>query len=126
VDDETIVAGLKIHDKKALEHFWRNYHDRIYSICVVILGKGPDALDMTVDILVDFMEKSVSSLSSPNAMFSFLRQMAVRRSIRYRDRRNKIACLETGVYFCTGATPGSVLVIGQNLDFIEDNSLLSC
>lgn len=92
--DEQIVTGLKRRDKGAFELFWNNYYHRVYPICAFILGHGPDAVDMTVDILVDFVEKHADNLSTPRALFSFLRQMAVRRSIRMRDKRDKVTCLE--------------------------------
>ena len=92
--DENIMAGLRRRDKGAFEEFWNRYYHRIYPICAVILGSGPDAVDMTVDILVDFVEKHADKLTTPRALYAFLRQMAVRRSIRLRDKRDKVTAIE--------------------------------
>ena len=105
MDDIAIVAGLKDRDKTAIEWFWRDYYDRIYPICAFILGHGPDAVDMTVDVLVDFIEKYAGNLSNPKALFIFLRQMAVRRSLRLRDRQHRTTPFESDVDVGNEATP---------------------
>ena len=100
-----MVAGLRARDRESIGIFFRTYYDKVYPICAAILGKGVDARDMTVDILVDFVENRVERLSSSNAMYAFLRQTAVRRSVRYRERLKKTSDLETESYPSEESTP---------------------
>ncbi len=94
MEDVILVAGLRARDSKAIEAFWQDYFEELYPICAYILGDGPDALDTTVDLMVDFVDTRVQRLSKPEALYSYLRLMAVRRSIRFRDRRYKTVALD--------------------------------
>ena len=50
MDDETLVAGLKAREGQAQEIFWRRYWEVTYPIAAHILGHGPDAVDVAVEI----------------------------------------------------------------------------
>ena len=83
------VARLRTGDADEQGVFFRNHWSEIYAICARILGDGPDACDVTVDILCDFLFDYVKSLKKAQAMRSYLRLMAVRRSLRLRNKRGK-------------------------------------
>jgi RNA polymerase sigma factor (sigma-70 family) len=119
LNDEAIVIGLRKHDKEAITFFWRIYYDKVYPICAFILGQGPDAGDMTVDILVDFIEKRVDNLASPKALYSFLRHTAVRRSIRFRDRRNKLSHVESDEHVSGEASPEEKAELNMLMPFLQ-------
>jgi RNA polymerase sigma factor (sigma-70 family) len=83
-----LVQGLKARDPNAQAVFWKRYWDVAYPISAHILGVCPDAVDAAVDLLVDFMERRVHRLSAHQALFAYVRLAAVRRAIRYRNKRN--------------------------------------
>jgi RNA polymerase sigma factor (sigma-70 family) len=89
LDDTALVEGLRARDATAQAVFWRRYFEIVYPISAHILGTGPDAVDAAVDLLVDFTDDRVHRLSSPKALYAYLRLAAVRRAIRYRDWRVK-------------------------------------
>ena len=89
VDDMSLVAGLKNREAAAQEVFWQRYWDKLYPISAHILGSGPDAVDVLVDLLVEFMDERAETLTTPEALYAYLRMTTVRRAIRYRDRRGK-------------------------------------
>ena len=84
-----LVEGLKSGEVKAQEDFWKLYWPEVYTICAHILGNGPAATDIAVDLLSDFMTKYVHRLSHPKALRSYLRMMAMRRSLRFREDLEK-------------------------------------
>jgi RNA polymerase sigma factor (sigma-70 family) len=86
-----LVQGLKARNPTAQETFWKRYWDVAYPISAHILGVCPDAVDVAVDLLVDFMERRVHRLSAHQALFAYVRLAAVRRAIRYRNKRNSSA-----------------------------------
>ncbi len=87
--DAGLVEGLKSGDTRVQEEFWKRYWSEVYAICAHILGSGPDATDVAVDLLLDFMTDYVQRLSHPRALRSYLRLMSVRRSLRFRGVRDK-------------------------------------
>ena len=89
-----LVAGLQSGEDWAPAEFWDRFWPDIYAICARILGNGPDATDTAVDVLTDFMVDYVHRLSSPEALWSYLRLMAARRSVRLREHREKMVCLK--------------------------------
>ena len=115
-----MVLGLRARDKESIGAFWGTYYDKVFSICAAILGQGPDARDMTVDILVDFVENRVDTLSSSRAVYAFLRQTAVRRSIRCRDRRNRFCEMDlSDGHAAEGATPEERAELNQLMPLLE-------
>jgi RNA polymerase sigma factor (sigma-70 family) len=78
---------LKNGDEKAQAMFWEDNWKDMYGICSHILGPGPDANDIAVDVLVDFMYRYAQTLSNPKAMHAYLRLMATRRSLRFKEKR---------------------------------------
>ncbi|MCP4675518.1 MAG: sigma-70 family RNA polymerase sigma factor [Deltaproteobacteria bacterium] len=84
-----LVEGLKSGEVRAQEDFWKLYWPETYAICAHILGNGPNATDVAVDLLSDFITKHVHQLSHPKAHRSYLRVMAMRRSLRFRENLGK-------------------------------------
>ncbi len=90
-----LVAGLKGGEARAQQASWDRYWPEVYAICAQILGGGADATDTAVDLLTDFMVDYVNRLSHPRALRSYLRLMAVRRSLRRREKRSVMEYVDT-------------------------------
>ncbi len=113
LNSDDIVWGLVNRDKNAIGEFWYTYYDKIYPICAYILGERPDAHDMTVEILLDFIENRAKTIASSKAVYSFLRQTAVRRSIRYKNRQEKSTQIETENHEDKGIDPESAAELNR-------------
>ncbi len=85
-----LVAGLQRRDESAQRRFWEQRWAGVYAICARILGGGADATELATDVLTDFLFEHVHRLSNPRAARSYLRLMAVRRSLRRRERRREL------------------------------------
>lgn len=81
------VAGLQSGEAAWQGRFFSAHWGSVYPICARILRSAPDANDVATDVLVDFMFKYVDTLSRPEALAGYLRLMAVRRSLRFRQRQ---------------------------------------
>jgi RNA polymerase sigma factor (sigma-70 family) len=82
-----LIAGLKPGNASDQHRFWDLHWREVYTICAHILGFGPEAMDMAVEVLCDFIFKYVHQLGNPHSARSYLRLMATRRSLRHRDGR---------------------------------------
>lgn len=83
---ERLVELLKQGDGSAQESFFRSYWDRVYFICVRILHDNANACDVALDVLTDFIYTYVHKITTTAAVGSYIRLMAVRRSLRYKER----------------------------------------
>ena len=119
MEDAILAAGLKARDDAAMEFFWREYFKKLYPICAHILGDGPDALDTTVDLMVDFIETNVYRLSKPSALYSYLRLTAVRRSVRIRDRRGKTEALNANEHVSQTSSAEEHVWTGELMPLLE-------
>ena len=59
----------------------------MYAISSRILGSGPDAGEVAVDTMSDFLLRYVHNISTERTLFSYLRIMTTRRALKYRDKR---------------------------------------
>ena len=87
--NSALVHGLQRKAPEALRELWARYEDKLYASCARILGGGPDARDVTWDVLVEFSHKYVDTLANPEALGSFLHLMAVRRALRFRKKQGR-------------------------------------
>lgn len=83
------ISLLKQEDNEARQQFWKQQFQSVLSICSRILGAGPSAVDVTVDLLNDFLFHYVHRLSNEEGAWAYLKLMAVRRSVRERKRLAK-------------------------------------
>lgn len=83
------IPALKQGSTDAQNAFWRAHHGDVHAICCGVLGRGADAEEVADGVLSDFLFKYVHRLETPAAARSYLRLMAVRRSIRRRERRDR-------------------------------------
>jgi RNA polymerase sigma factor (sigma-70 family) len=120
VEDATLASGLMARDDAVIEIFWRVYFEKLYPICAYILGDGPDALDATVDLMVDFIESHVDRLAKPESLYSYLRLMAVRRSLRLRDRRQKTIEFKEGDHAGVNSSMEEVVWAGQLMPLLDE------
>ena len=89
-----VLQNLKEGEVHVQNGFWRNYWEEIHDICTHVLGDCPDATEVAVDTLSDFLFKYVHNLSSPNAVRAYLRLMATRRSLKYKDKKERFVTME--------------------------------
>jgi RNA polymerase sigma factor (sigma-70 family) len=115
-----MVAGLKVRDRESIGLFFKIYYNRVYAICASILSQEADARDMAMDILVDFVENRADHLASSKALYAFLRQAAVRRSLRYRERLNKMADMETELSLPNETTPEELANLNMLMPFLKE------
>lgn len=93
MDDVELAEGLKAGSTEAQLELWRKYWDAVYPICARILKNPADGTDVAVDLLTDFMNHHVKQLNKPEALSAYLRLMAIRRAMSYRERYAKMAPL---------------------------------
>jgi RNA polymerase sigma factor (sigma-70 family) len=105
MDDQEIVEGLRCRDTAAQKLFWDRYWATVYPICVRIVGKGPDATDLSVDLLTDFMDRRAHDIAKPGAMGAYLKLTAVRRSLDFQKKRRHIKCLDYEIEDSPSTTP---------------------
>ena len=77
---------LQAGDDAARQEFWNNGFNAVLGVCSRVMGKGPAAVDITTDLLNDFVFHYVNQLSHPGGAWAYLKLMAVRRSVRERQR----------------------------------------
>lgn len=92
--DDELIYELRRNNSVAQKRFWDTYYPKIYGICNHILHNGPDAMDLTVDLLTDFMAERVHDIDEPKAMGGYLRLMAVRRALDQKVKRQQAAPLD--------------------------------
>ena len=104
-DTSELVNGLKAGKPAAQQRLWQTYWDKVYPICFRILQNRPDAVDAAADLLTDFTARHVQDLAEPEAIWRYLRLMAVRRSMELRKKRNRFVFLDYEVADFTGKSP---------------------
>ncbi|MBN2342443.1 MAG: sigma-70 family RNA polymerase sigma factor [Deltaproteobacteria bacterium] len=87
--DFELIAQLQKNDADARHRFWSAYFRPVLAICTRVLGPGAIAVDVTTDLLNDFMFRYVHNVQSPSAAWSYLKLMAIRRSVREKKRGMK-------------------------------------
>ena len=102
-----LADGLRSGEPKAQKQFRHKYWKRVYTICIRILGQGPDATDAAVDLMTDFTDRHVHHLSDPRAVWAYLRLMAVRQSLEIKKRRDRARALDPDVEDFSERTPES-------------------
>jgi len=80
------VFRLQQGDVATRRDFWNSGFEPVLAICSRVLGQGPTAVDVTTDLLNDFMFHYVENLSNPHGAWSYIKLMAIRRSVRERQR----------------------------------------
>ncbi len=81
------LRRLVAQEPDAQKAFWQAYRPLVLPICVHVLGDRSQAQDITDEVMIDFIFDAVHRLRSEQAALAYLRLMAARRAIRYRDRR---------------------------------------
>ncbi|MBN2525312.1 MAG: sigma-70 family RNA polymerase sigma factor [Deltaproteobacteria bacterium] len=81
-----MVAQLRQGNSDTRQRFWEESFDAVLAICSRILGSGPQSIDVTTDLLNDFLFHYVQNLKNPHGAWSYLKLMAIRRAVRERQR----------------------------------------
>ena len=89
-----LVNLLQNHDNAGRNRFWNAAFEPVLAICSRVVGPGPLSVDITTDLLNDFMFRYVDNLSNPKGAWAYLKMMAIRRSVRERERIYKNEQLE--------------------------------
>lgn len=84
--DDAELARLKARDREAQARFYARFKDRVESLCGRVLGSGPDAAEVAIDVIQDFLFQYVDGVESPRAVTTYLKLMATRRSLRWMRR----------------------------------------
>ena len=93
--EETLLAELKSGSASAQHKFFENYWDEVQKICAKVLNNNADSVDIAMDVLTDFIYKYAHNLSNAKAMRSYIRLMAVRRSLNHKQKQAKLHELNT-------------------------------
>lgn len=88
--EKGLVAESKNGNGGAERQFWKTHWTEVYAITCHILGSNSDATDVAVDTLTDFMTHYVHNLTNHNSQKAYIRLMATRRALRFRNRRNRL------------------------------------
>ena len=89
-----LVKSLQTQDETARKNFWNVAFEPVLAVCARVVGPGPLSVDITTDLLNDFMFRYVENIGNPHGAWSYLKLMAVRRSVRERQRMQKNEQLE--------------------------------
>ena len=119
MDDAALVQGLIGRDKDAQYLFWHRFWPRVYPICVRILRDKPDAVDLTVDVLTDFMGQRVLDIDKPGAMGAYLRLMAVRRALDAKIKQTKSISLDFDIADGSAQTPEEQADVERLMPYLD-------
>ena len=84
---EILLEQLKAGQAEAQEVFWKRSWDDVYAVALSILKSSPDATEVAVDVLSDFMFDYVHKVHRGSAMQSYLRVVTARRALRYLKKK---------------------------------------
>jgi RNA polymerase sigma factor (sigma-70 family) len=91
IDEENLVTELRCGNAAAQREFWKARRPEVYAVCAHVLGTGADAEDVADEVLIDFVFLHVRRLKNPRVVGSYLRVMAVRRAIKFRQTRSRFS-----------------------------------
>lgn len=93
--ESSLLASLKAGDPITQSEFWKHAYDDVLAICLKILESRPDATEVAVDVMSDFVFKYVHGISDEKVLFSYLRIMTIRRALKFRERQRSYTELES-------------------------------
>jgi RNA polymerase sigma factor (sigma-70 family) len=120
MDDQSLLTGLQQQNSACQLQFWNHYWTKVYAICVRILGKGPDATDLAVDLLTEFMDTRVQFVEKASSMGAYLRLMTVRRALDHKKKRARMSELTFDINDNTTASPedrAAVTILMPRLEY---------
>jgi RNA polymerase sigma factor (sigma-70 family) len=120
MDDELLLQGLQERDSACQMQFWNQYWTKVYAICARILGRGPDATDLAVDLLTEFMDTRVHDLEKASSMSAYLRLMAVRRALDLKKNRARASALTFDIGDKTSTSPEDQAVVTTLMPRLEN------
>ena len=82
-DTKNLLTRLQTGCPKTQRLFWDDAYNDVYLVALRVLKNTPDASAVAVEVLSDFLMDDVQKVSSPRALFSYLRITAARRAIRF-------------------------------------------
>ncbi len=91
VEADLMVTALRAGDHDAQHRFWERHFAEVDAICGRVLGRGADASDEAVNVMVDFLFKYVHHVVDGRAAPYYLRLMATRRARKLRDKRRRFS-----------------------------------
>jgi RNA polymerase sigma factor (sigma-70 family) len=103
--DSELVDGLRREETNAQKIFWDIYRPKVFGICQRILGNASDAMDLTVDLLTEFMDRRVHDIKKPGATGGYLRLMAVRQALEIKKKRQNTSSLNVDVMDIDSESP---------------------
>jgi RNA polymerase sigma factor (sigma-70 family) len=86
--DRELFERLQAKDPQAQRAFWKEKRPDLRALCASVLGRGPDADEVADAVLVDFLFDYVHRMQHPEAVATYVRLMAMRRSLRLKAKRD--------------------------------------
>jgi RNA polymerase sigma factor (sigma-70 family) len=83
----TLLEHLKGGQEEARQLFWKRSWDDVYAVALNILENSPDATELAVDVLSDFLFDYVHKITCANSVQSYLRVVTMRRSLRFLKKK---------------------------------------
>ncbi len=119
MDNDSLLEGLCNRDSTCQKQFWNTYWPRVYAICARILGGGADATDLTVDLLTEFIDCRVQHVEQAAAMGGYLRLMAVRRALDFRQKRARFSELKFEMRDTSSLSPEETAMVRNLMPRLE-------
>jgi RNA polymerase sigma-70 factor (ECF subfamily) len=82
VFDWHLVQASAAGDERAFEQLYHQYHRRVYSLCLRILGNPADAEDVTQDVFLQLFRK-LGTFRGDSAFTTWLHRMTVNAALMY-------------------------------------------
>ena len=90
---DTLLIRLKEGDSEAQKLFWQRSWNDVYTVTLRILENSPDATEVAVDVLSDFIFDYVQRVRKGAALQAYLRIVAARRAVRFKQKKHAVTAV---------------------------------
>jgi len=91
--EEIVIKRAKSGDIDSFETLFNLYHDRIYSLCVRIIGNPTEAQDICQEVFIQAMRK-IETFKGKSSFSTWLTRIAINRSkdfLRSKKRKREVS-----------------------------------
>jgi len=123
LDDRQLVQKLLDKDEEAENHFFRTYREKLYKVCVYVLGyQDPDAEDITQEAFIVALRK-LPEFEFRSSLYSWLYRICTFLCYERLEKRGKqVAYLQEELETLAG--PGSIARQRREEEELEKNKML--
>lgn len=123
MDDRQLVQKLLDKDEEAENHFFRTYREKLYKVCVYVLGyQDPDAEDITQEAFIVALRK-LPEFEFRSSLYSWLYRICTFLCYERLEKRGKqVAYLQEELETLAG--PGSIARQRREEEELEKNKML--